>query len=184
MAIIAQSYCILLGVLFCINRQQLSLFDANHTLLLVSSPPTIDVMSDCIRGLFGIGRCRIKSPPRIIYTLGAFLLPLWLGLSLALRFSSQAFIDSRLCTNPAAEDLHLLYSVMSISSDMVVWGVLSSSVTGECLGYLVQRGVRIFRAQKGTSKLQGGLVAPWTRLKRRWYISVVLGALSTRSNTT
>lgn len=178
MAIIVQSYCILLSVLFSINRQQLSIFDANHALIFVSSPLMMDVVIICIKGLLGVQFKRVKSHPRAIYTLGVLLLPLWFGLSLTLRFSSRAFIDSELCSNTTYEDWSKLLSFDPADSDFFVKSALSG-VAVFCLGRSIQKFTQqvmsSFRAQEGKSEPQGRLRTPWTSVKCAWYIPVVLG---------
>ena len=102
-ASIAQLYSILLSTLFSINRQQLSLFDANYALVVTSSPLTIHLVFASIRELLGSRTGffeRIESHPRTIRFFGALLLPLWFGLKLTLPLSGRAFIDSELCSDP------------------------------------------------------------------------------------
>lgn len=171
-AIIVQSYCILLGVLFCIGRQQLSLFDVNHALLLVTSPPTVCVMLVCTCGLFKLELFHIKSHPRIIYTLGAFLLPLLLGLGLTLRLSSQAFIDSGLCINTDSIFLSTLFIIFHLSIEncnIILFLFVYSFV-----------GARNPRMQEGTSELQGELDISWPWFgDESWggrYVSIILDA--------
>jgi len=180
MAIIVQSYCILLAMLFSINHQQLSLFDADHALLLVSSPLMIDVVAASIKDLFGFRDGlirRVKFHPHIIRALGVLILPIWFGLTLTIQLSSRAFIDSELCSNHTPEDW----------SELLIWGVLADidfyAVGLLLVGalYLLRRLIwaltlrvtKRFRVQEGTSGSQG---APRTSVERTWYISVVLGA--------
>ena len=102
-ASIAQLYSILLSTLFSINRQQLSLFDANYALAITSSPLTVHLVSASISELLGFKTRffeRIKSHPRTIRFFGALLLPLWLGLKFTLPLSGRAFMDSNLCSDP------------------------------------------------------------------------------------
>ena len=106
-ASIAQLYCILLSTLLSINRQQLSLFDANYALIVTSSPLTIHIVFASIRELLGFKTRffeRIKHHPRAIYLFGAPLLPLWFGLELTLPLSGRAFIDSELCSDSNFRD--------------------------------------------------------------------------------
>ena len=110
MATIAQFYAILLSTLSSVNRQQLSLFDANYALMVSSSPFAIYLVFSSIRSLLGFDTSlfkRVKSYPRVIRFFGALLLPLWLGLRLTLRLSTKAFKDSGLCENPAFKDILL-----------------------------------------------------------------------------
>jgi len=189
-AIILQSYCILLSMLFCINRRQLSIFDATHALQLVSSPLTMEVVIFSIRGLFGlkyrfIGQ--LKSHPRIMHTLGALLLPLWFGLNVTLRLSTRAFIDGELCSNPTFEDWSEFFLfVMPTFSDGTV-GVLLLSVALAWLLRLVRVLTRQvmtnFQAQEGTSEPQGRSRILRLFLDLPWCISVVLGFWSAKSNT-
>ena len=104
-AFIFQHYIILLSVLLSFNRQQLSLFDANFALMINSSPLAVHVVLASIRDLLGLktGLFRkIKSHRRTVRFFGVMLLPLWLGLKLALPLSSRAFIDSGLCSKSAS----------------------------------------------------------------------------------
>ena len=110
MATIAQFYAILLSTLSSVNRQQLSLFDANYALVVSSSPFAIYLVLSSIRSLLGFDTNlfkRVKSYPRVIRFFGALLLPLWLGLRLTLRLSTKAFKDSELCENPTFKDMSL-----------------------------------------------------------------------------
>ena len=106
-ASIAQLYCILLSTLFSINRQQLSLFDANYALTVTSSPFTIYLVFSSIRELLGYETGlfeRLESHPRVIRFFGALLLPVWLGLRITLLLSGKAFKDSQLCDNTTFSD--------------------------------------------------------------------------------
>ena len=105
---IAQLYSILLSTLLSIDRQQLSLFDANYALMVTSSPFTMHLALSSICDLLGFetGLFRqIQSHRRIISAFGALLLPIWFGLRLTIRLSDKAFRDSELCGNPTPKDL-------------------------------------------------------------------------------
>ena len=189
-AIILQSYCILLSMLFCINRRQLSIFDVTHALQLVWSPLTMEVVITSIRGLFGLERRRfrqIKSHPRIMYTLGALLLPLWFGLSVTLRLSTRAFIDGELCNNPTFEDWsELLFFMIPTFSDVISWGLLffvALSWLLRLIRVLTRQVMTNFQTQKGTSEPQGRSRTPRLFSDLTRYISVVLGFWSAKSNT-
>ena len=173
-AIIVQSYCILLGVLFCINRQQLSLFDANHALLLASSPLAVEVVLTCIEGLFGFQPGHIRIHPRTIYTFGALLLPLWFGLRLTLRLSSRAFIDSELCSNPTFKDL-LELPLITIPEDSDPSFLLFVVLFYFCRWdrKLSRQMLETFPAQEETHEPQGRLRTLWTSVGRAWYVSAI-----------
>jgi len=99
-ASLLQFYPVLLSALLSITRGQLSLFDANYALLLSSSPLAVYLISSTICDLFGIKNDlsdMMRSHRRIIRLLGALFPFLWLGLSLTIGFSTQAFKDSELC---------------------------------------------------------------------------------------
>jgi hypothetical protein len=197
--IILQSYYILLSMLFSINHQQLSLFDANHALLLICSPSTIQMVHICIRELFGSGHHhlkRIKYHPRVVYTFGALLLPIWLGLSLTLRVSGRAFIDSKLCNNPTFKGLlidflastemisHEFYSLLppnmlfNDSGYFALFFLFSmiAPYPGRLIRKFTQRATTFPRAQEGTPEPLGRLRVLWTLVKHGLYVSVISGA--------
>ena len=110
MATIAQFYATLLSTLSSVNRQQLSLFDANYALMVSSSPFATYLVFSSIRSLLGFETNlfkRVKSHSRAIRFFGALLLPLWFGLRLTLRLSTKAFKDSGLCENPTFKGILL-----------------------------------------------------------------------------
>ena len=180
MAIIVQSYCILLAMLFSVNRQQLSLFDADHALLLVSSPLMIDVVAASIKDLFGFRDGfirRVESHPHIIRALGVLILPIWFGLILTIRLSNQPFIDSELCSNNTLGGWsEFLTSEMLAEADLYAGGLLLGGALywlRRLIWPLTLRERGGFRVQEGTS---GSQETPLASVERTWYISVVSGA--------
>ena len=98
-ASLVQIYPILLSTLLSIKRQTLSLYDANFALTLTSSPLTVYLVFASIRDLCVFETNlykRIKSHRHILRTIGALVPLLWLGLSIILRFSTRAFVNSEL----------------------------------------------------------------------------------------
>jgi len=176
-AIIVQSHCILLSVLFSINRQQLSLFDANHALLLASSPLAVEVVLTCIEGLFGFHPGHIRIHPRTIYTFGALLLPLWFGLRLTLRLSSWAFIDGEFCSNPTFKDL-LELPLITTLEDSDPSFLLFVTLFYFCRWdrKLARQMLETFPAQEETYEPQGRSRTLWTSVSRAWYVPATLGA--------
>ena len=155
MTIIVQSYGILLSVLFCVNRQQLSLFDANHAIMLVSSPLMLHVLYICIVGLFKT-RYDTGAFPRVICAIGAPLLPILTVLKLTLSLSSRAFIDSELCSNRTSVKEPGLPHSMYFTSSCYILGILSNMMSPQCfwIWELAWRVVKCFRAQEGTPEPQ------------------------------
>jgi len=182
-AIILQSYCILLSVLFSSIHQQLSLFDATHALRLVASPLVAEVVFISIEGLFRFQPSRtkwIKIHPRTIYIFGALLLPFWFGLCLSLRFSSQAFIDGELCSNATFKDLLSELRILMIPSDsdpFFLQFMLTFYLGRSYSGYTArgcQEWMAILRGYKEVAGPRGRLCVQF--VERVWYISIVLGA--------
>ena len=99
-AILLQIYPILLSTLLSVGRKQLSLFDAHFALTLTSSPLTVYLVVASTCDWFGIETGlykRIKSRHLLTRTLGTLVLILWFGLSVTVRISDRAFVDSGLC---------------------------------------------------------------------------------------
>lgn len=191
-ASIAQLYCILLSILVSVNRQQLSLFDANYALTISSSPFTIYLTSASIGDLLGLESGlfkQIESHRRAIRISGALLLPLWLGLRLTLRFSSRAFIDSELCSDvTTSEDIvsdfiHLLVpflgptSVVQVCLLALIIEYLPRIVMG-WPGLMADFRVR----REGASQPQERFHILWTFVKCAWYVSIAVGARSAESD--
>jgi hypothetical protein len=118
-ATLLQIYPILLSTLFSIGRNQLSLFDANLILNITSSPLTMYLTISSLSNLFWIlvGLCKkpgprkqiglykqIKSHHLITSVLGTLVLLLWFALSVTIRMSGRAFIDSTLCQGSTFKD--------------------------------------------------------------------------------
>jgi len=179
MTIILQSYCILLSVLFCINRQLLSIFDANHALLFISSPFAVQVTVMSIARLFGFqDNKRVKFHPLIIYILGALLFPLWFGLYLTLRLSTRAFIDSELCSNPGFEDwLKSPFETAAYYDSVFICLLLLLPMLGlfRLIKALDRRMMKDSRAQEGASEPRGRSHTLWISVRYAWH-TPVLGA--------
>ena len=192
MATIVQLYAILLSALFSVNRQQLSLFDANYALMVSSSPLAIYLVFSSIRSLLGFDTGlfkRVKFYPRVIRFFGALLLPLWLGLRLALPLSTKAFKDSGLCENPTFKDLFLdflLFFFPLTGPTGGVWVILSL-LTAYSLVFMVAVCCEVI---VGFLVYQGGVYDTWEFLCSRWVfilesvrcVSVLAGARSAESD--
>ena len=99
-ASLIQIYPILLSTLLSINRQTLSLYDANYALLITSSPPTVYLAVASICDIFWFEtdlHKPVKSHRRTTRILGALVLFLWLGLCMTLTLSDRAFVNSEDC---------------------------------------------------------------------------------------
>ena len=181
-ATLIQTYPILLSTLLSINTRTLSLFDAGFALLLTSSPLTIYLVVASICDLFGFETNlykRIKSYRRIISILGVLIPLLWLGLSLTLTFSDNAFIGSEFCSNSRFTDwllntfLSLLFESPFQSNLGVGYGVLPTFALafGLCLFRRRSQVMKDLRADReGRSKLWGRLRIPWTFVKSAWCV--------------
>ena len=92
-----QNYLTLLSTLLSVNRQQLSIINARYALWVSSSPLTVYLVVASIGDLVGIKTGlykRIKSHRLIIRALAALVLPLWIGSSMTLWMSTNAFVGS------------------------------------------------------------------------------------------
>lgn len=97
-ALIVQNYSIILSTLWSTKDRELSLFDASFA-LTITSPRSVVVMvaGSCWRIYQFATRPYVGPQPwtRIIFT--ALLLPLWIALSLTLRFFNDGFVGGELC---------------------------------------------------------------------------------------
>jgi len=194
-------YSILLSTLFSIllstssstPSQQLSLFDANYALQVCSSPLTVYLVAASICDLCGTKTGlykRIKSHRRTTRALGALVPFLWLGLSMTMRLSNRAFVDSGLCDSSTFTDW-LLDLVQSIFYSIQAPGSLSPfifySIFGPIFGFCafrvrsrVMSDVRAY--WDGASRPWGRLCILWVLVRSTWCVPVVVGPHSTKSN--
>ena len=192
MATIAQLYVILLSTLSSVNRQQLSLFDANYALMVSSSPFAIYLVFS-VRSLLGFDTSlfeRVKSYPRVIRFFGALLLPLWLGLRLTLRLSTKAFKDSELCENPTFKDmfLDLLLVFFPLTGPAggawVFFSLLITYSSGLILAAWGEVIVNFLVYQEAASNLWGILCRQWASIiECGRCVSVLIGARPTKFDT-
>ena len=198
-ASLLQIYPVLLSTLLSINTQTLSLYDASFALLLTSSPLTVYLAVASICDLFGFETNlykRIKSHRRTIRILGALIPFLWFGLSLTLRLSDRAFVDSKLCRGSSFKDwvLDFLSSYLDTASftpgigepALVVYIIVPMLAATFCLCLFRRRSqaMKDFRARReGRSKFRGRLCIPWTFIKCLWCVSIVVCPQSAKSNT-
>ena len=106
-ATLVQIHPILWSTLWSINRQELSLFDAEFALIVTSSPLTLYLVAASCFSLFGTKTGlykRINSHRIITSAIGALVFPLWVALSLVLTLSDHAFKDSYLCKGSTFTD--------------------------------------------------------------------------------
>jgi hypothetical protein len=125
-SLLVQFYPILLSTLLSINRQQLSIFDADFALLVTSSPLAIYLSFASVCDLCGIRTGlfkRIKSYRNIVRALGAFVPFLWTALSMVRKFLQQGFSGQPvLPTSTFREWLgDTLFSLLSIGRGSFLW---------------------------------------------------------------
>ena len=169
-SMIAQLYSILLSTLFSVNRQQLSLFDANYALMVTSSPFTMYLVFSSICDLFGFETGlfkRVETHRRVISFFGALLLPVWVGLRLTLSLSTTAFQDSKICGGPNFKAVLLDFILLFLPSTgpfTGVWynlfGLIVVSLVVICVGW--------FGMLVGFLTRQEGEPGPWKRLLEVW----------------
>ena len=169
---IAQLYSILLSTLLSIDRQQLSLFDANCALMVTSSPFTMYLVFSSICDLLGFETGlfrRIQSHRHIISAFGALLLPIWFGLRLTIRLSDKAFQDSGLCGDPTPKDLLLDFLLLFAPLTGPVGGFWIAQVY---LIVLVTLTILVGSIDLVASFLIGreGASGPWERLCKVWVV--------------
>ena len=183
-SMIAQLYSILLSTLFSINRQQLSLFDANYALVVTLSPFAMYLVFSSIRDLLGFETGlfkRVETHRRIISFFGALLLPIWVGLRFTLSLSTTAFQDSEICGGPnfKAVLLECILLFLPLAGPFTgFWYIL----LGLILETLIAIVVGWFATLVGFLTRQEGVSGPWKRIwgvwtfvKDVWYVSVVAG---------
>jgi len=188
-ASLIQSYLILLSTLLSINRQQLSLFDANYALIITSSPLTINLVAASIYELFGPKTNlykRIKSYRRIIRAFAALLPFIWLALSVTLRLSDRAFKDSQLCRGSSFKDwfLGFLRFLLELVIGRTIPTYISLSLLGPMLLFCLWKKrlrliaeVRVRRRKASTP-----LCISRVLVKYAWCVPVVIGPCFVGSN--
>ena len=106
-ACLLQFYPTLLSTLLSIKRQQLSILDASYALTLSSSPLMVYLaiasICDFCRYKTNLS-LQIKSHHQTICFFGALMPVFWIGLSMTLVLSNQAFQDSGLCQDTFFKD--------------------------------------------------------------------------------
>ena len=150
-AYLVQLYSVLLSALLSINRQQLSLFDANYTLVISSSPLTLQLVFVSICDLFGFKSNPpqwIQSHRRTICTFGALFLPLWFGLNLTILLSSQAFKDSELCAASGPPDIFMYFLDNPTPLTLSISIILLSSFYPIAVGILFSLGLPYYLVSK------------------------------------
>ena len=185
-SLLIQIYPILLSTLFSINRQQLSTSDASFALLVSSSPLTVYLVVASICDLCGIRTGlykRIKSYRLITRILGALVLLLWTGLSMATTISARAFKDS-LCY-PGTFKYWLLSIVYFILFSLVTPGVVtvfSWVIIFPLFVCLARRWSQIRADVKLCSEGASRFRVPWTWMKCTWCVPVDIGPRLVKSN--
>ena len=167
LSLLFQIYSILLSTLLSINRQQLSSFDAYFALLLCSSPLTVYLVVASIGDLFGIKTGlykRIKSHRLIICALGAAVLPLWTGLSMAAMMSRKAFKDSPCLFNSGFETW-LMYTLFNLPTSIVYPGAMGYIVGN--FSTLIFLPVLFFLV-KSWDRVVVGILAYWEGVSEPW----------------
>jgi len=126
-SLLIQFYPILLSTLLSISRQQLARADALFALTLSSSPLTIYLVAASICNLRGIHTGlykRIKSHRFVTSILGALVLAIWTGLSMAYSISPSAFKDSP-CETRSFVDWLLYISITLLNFLMFLGGIIA-----------------------------------------------------------
>ena len=181
-ASLLQIYPVLLSTLSSINRKQLSLFDASFALVLCSSPFTVYLVAISICKLCGVATClykRVKSC-HLISLLGALVAILWFGLSMTLRLSDHAFIDSNLCKGSTFKDW--LWDLSDLCSKVLAPGALGPpavilfAVPFDLL--LLRRWHQVKKefltGLEGRSKLWVWSTAPLRFVRCAWWVFIAL----------
>ena len=173
---IAQLYSIPLSTLLSIDRQQLSLFDANSALMVTSSPFTMYLVFSSICDILGFETGlfrRIQSHRSVVSAFGALLLPVWFGLRLTTRLSSKAFQDSGLCGNPTPKDIFLLlFTPLTgpVGGFWIAQVYLIVLVASTILVGSMDVIVRYLIGREGASGPWERLCNVWVVTKGEWYV--------------
>jgi hypothetical protein len=179
-----QIYPILLSTLLSIDRQQLSLFDAQFAISVSSSPLTLYLVVASIGDILRFKtrlykRIKHRHPIRTSLILVPFL---WFGLSMTLRLSSRAFKDSQLCDGSTFADW-LNDMRLFLSDYLVNPGLFAPSNAGIdffALSFLLclfrRRSLVLtkVRGWKRPSNPWGRLLIPGVFVRYAWYVSVVV----------
>jgi len=189
-SLLVQIYPILLSTLLSINRQQLSLFDANFALALSSSPLTLYLVIASICDLFGINTDlykRIKSYRHIIRALGTLVLLLWIGLSMTLSLSTRAFKDSSCDTGTFKNWLQkatfsLIFTLVTPGSPGYVTTGLTWVAIIPWLVCLARRWSQLRADVKLYSEGASRLRVLWTWVECAWCVLADVGPRLTESN--
>ena len=183
-ASLCQIYPILLSTLLSINRQQLSLLDANVAFIVCSSPLTAYLGVASISDLFGIKTGlykRIKYHRLTTRAFGALLPLFWLGLSMTLTLSRSAFIDSEKCEGSTFRDWLLYFSLFFLGTFITPGnlGIFSLPIFGTPFVLLLFRRwseviTEVRGCWEGQSNPRRWFYAPWTFVRCTWYVPIVL----------
>ena len=179
-----QIYPILLSTLLSINRQQLSLLDANFVFIVCSSPLMAYLGVASISDLFGIKTGlykRIKYHRLTTRAFGALLPLFWLGLSMTLMLSHSAFIDSEKCEGSTLRDW-FRYSSLFLRDNItnpgdfgfifwIIFGILLMPILFRRWSEVVAEAQGCW---EGQSNPRRWFYAPWTFVSCTWYVPSVL----------
>lgn len=169
-----------------INRQQLSLFDANYALLLSSSPLMVYLVVASVCDLFGFKTGlykRIRSHRLALRTLTILVPFFWLGLNMSLMLAHSAFKDSDLCRSSTflAWFLNFFNSVVKTTLTPGVMGLeVSVPVTTLFIIFLF-RGIpsaveHIQNRRIRELEQWGPWRITWEVLKRTWCVLSVIAS--------
>ena len=202
-SLLFQIYPILLSTLLSINRQQLSVLDAQFAILVSSSPLTVYLVVASIGDLFGIKTGlykRIKSHRLIVRALGAVVLPLWTGLSMTTWMSRKAFKDSS-CSDDFNFGPWLWDTMLNLPASIVSPGFIgdhfgnSSELIFLPIPFFLvkswgQMVVCILADWEGVSEPWrlfctpwGWLIITWMHVKCAWCVLIVVTLWLARSDT-
>ena len=186
-ALLVQIYPILLSTLLSINRKQLSTDDAGFALRFSSSPLTVYLVAASIGDLCGIRTGlykRIKSYPLITRALGASVLLLWTGLSMALFTSNRAFKDSHCYTHTFTDWLMYIANLITFFF-MSLGGTMAGVGWAFIIPWFVflarrwsQLRVEVRLYSEGASRLR----VLWIWVRCAWCVPVDAGPKIAKSN--
>ena len=175
-ASLIQTNAVLLSTLFSINRDQLSIFDAKFALLLSSSPLTVYLVIVVYCWLCGMktGLDNHISPRPLIVLLGAWTPFFWLVLSMVLRLSGEAFINSRLCVDSTFGSwLHDVANFLLVAIQIGSYFLFFVPFFSICLTLIIWRRWSQITSgvwPPGNLGLRGWFRMPWRFVKHVWCV--------------
>lgn len=126
-------------------------------------------------------KCIDKSRRLTIRTIGTSVLFLWFGLSVTLRLSDRAFINSRICQGSTFKNWLKDFSgfVLGVATDPGVQSIPCGSLLVCNLGTLVFLKGHLMAIREAQGNLERPpsllrLSISWTMIRQSWYVPVVV----------